>query len=622
MRTRAGWLTLALVVVLSAATPSHAYFLDPARNFDVRLRSYTQTVLMTEGSGPDWPAGGQYHTGTWAGQRNFYNPEFDAKLTDYMGWMGAISPEDFKFRFAWWGFYDPLYDLPDSVFNKNRKNLLARISQSDDPKKESFAFNDENKNPRHIYGSRNRINELYLDYTKGRLFLRVGRQTLSWGESDDIVFLDVTQQFDLTQGAPGFFQDLDEARIPFWALRGTYKLIDNWEWLSSFFGEAYLVPGPIDTTVPTDPIVGGVSPYSPDQDDPEKQIPGAAPLNLRPGLHTVVVSRLPPNTWANTRWGIRFQGVVNRDYTVQTYFYRTFNGAPAPLLTTPSALNLSLTGDPANGGRKLPPTLIDNRGFRVADCFDNTSGARLAKPANPLVSKFGHTPSGRPCSWGWPVTTILERRLESVAGVAASWYSPMVRGVIRTEAEYFKDELAVIPSMNINAASQLPGSSVVNHVPKADYLRGVLGYDTFFFFRPINPSNSITYSAAMHFQWNTSDHVGHHYRNAQTKPGLPASGPSGQTAPDKNFEDAYTWDSLYLTQAFQTDFMHGKLTPRIVILMYTSGIYAFAPDITYRLTDNLLFDLRYMGITAERRSGLATFREHDQVQLRLTFQLN
>ena len=610
MRTWAGWLGLLLATGLVAVSPARAYYLDQSRNFDVRLRTYTQTVIMTEGSGPDWPAEGQYHTGTWAGQRNFYNPEFDAKLTDYMQWMGGISPEDFKFRFAWWGFYDPLYDLPDSVFNKNRKDLLARISKSDNPSRESFSFNDQGVNPRHVYGRQNRINELYVDYTKGRLFLRLGRQALSWGESDDIVFLDVSQQFDLSQGAPGFFEDLDEARIPFWALRGTYKLIDNWEWLSSFFGEAYLVPGPIDTVVPTDPVVGGVSPYSPDQGDPEASVPAA----LRAGLHAVVVSRQPTNSWANTRWGVRFQGVVNRDYTVQTFFYRTFNGQPAPLLT-PGPMDAGFNG-------KFPPTLIDNRGFRVSDCFDNTTGARIAKPTSPILSKFGHTASGRPCSWGWPITTILERRLESVAGVATSWYSPTVRGVIRTEAEYFKDELAVIPSMNLNAATQFPGSSVVNHVPKADFLRGVVGYDTFFFFRPINPSNSFTYSAAMHFQVNLSDHADHHFRWAQTKPGLQAQGPNGTTAPDKNFEDLYTWDNMYFTQALQTDFMHGKLSPRIVGILYTTGIYAFAPDITYRITDNLLFDLRYMGITAERRSNLATFREHDQLQLRLTFQLN
>jgi hypothetical protein len=40
-------------------------------------------------------------------------------------------------------------------------------------------FNDQNKNPRHIYASQNRINELYFDYTHGPFWLRVGRQAIS-----------------------------------------------------------------------------------------------------------------------------------------------------------------------------------------------------------------------------------------------------------------------------------------------------------------------------------------------------------------------------------------------------------------------------------------------------------
>src|SRR4029077_4584399 len=97
----------------------------------------------------------------------------------------------------------------------------------------AFTSTNKNKKARHTYGSRNRINELYLDYKKGPLFLRAGRQSISWGESDDIVFMDRLNAFDLTLGAPGLYQDLDEARIPFYALRATYKVLDNWNWLSS-----------------------------------------------------------------------------------------------------------------------------------------------------------------------------------------------------------------------------------------------------------------------------------------------------------------------------------------------------------------------------------------------------
>src|SRR5207249_4657904 len=178
----------------------------------------------------DWPGNGpntcvvngkesnkcKYSAGDLAQHRNFYYPEFDAKLTDYTPWMhevpglSLVTPDDFRFRFAWWGFYDGLYDYLNGPWNFNRRNLKARESESDNINKESFTFNDQNKNARHIYARRNRINELYLDYKKGPLFLRAGRQSLSWGESDDIVFMDRLNEFDLTLGAPGLYQDLGQ----------------------------------------------------------------------------------------------------------------------------------------------------------------------------------------------------------------------------------------------------------------------------------------------------------------------------------------------------------------------------------------------------------------------------
>src|SRR2546426_7910996 len=104
MRTSTGWLTLGLVLVLWAAPPSQAYFLDKGRNFDVRLRAYSQLGIMTESSETDWPGNGpntcvvngkqstkcRYSAGDLAQHRNFYNPELDAKLTDYTHWMREV----------------------------------------------------------------------------------------------------------------------------------------------------------------------------------------------------------------------------------------------------------------------------------------------------------------------------------------------------------------------------------------------------------------------------------------------------------------------------------------------------------------------------------------------------
>ncbi len=663
MRTVSGWLVLGVAAVLGAVTPSHAYFLDKGRNFDVRLRAYSQLGILTDSAERDWPGNGKntcvvngqestkcsYSAGDLAQHRNFYNPEFDANLTDYMRWTGEvpglslIAPEEFKFRFAWWGFYDGLYDYLNGPWNFNRRNLKSRQSQSDDIRKESFAFNDENKNARHIYGQRNRINELYLDYKKGPLFLRAGRQSISWGESDDIVFMDRLNAFDLTLGAPGFYQDLDEARIPFWALRGTYKIVDSWKWLSSVFGEAFVVPGVVDTTVPIDPMVGGVSPFSPDVADPQLMANdlirrnGFDPRNFQ-GLHLVVVSRQPKQEWDNTRWGVHVTGVVARDYTMQAWFAREFPVAPVPLLTGgPGAFDEGFK-DLAPGLKRVPIQLIDDRGFKTPVCLDNTTN----KPVERRFGRVGHTPAGRTCSWAEPIVTILDRRLESVFGLSSTWYSQMVGGIIRAEAEYFKDEEAFIPNENLNPLSQVPrsilnGKTFVNTVPRTDYLRWLLGYDRFFFFRPLNPSNSFIVVAAIHGETNIFERRERDFRaNGLLKPGkdptafkaLPVCSPVAiaskqcRVAPAKNFEDQKAFDNDYLSIALLTDYMHGRIEPRLVVLAWASGIFGFQPMVTYRYTDNLLFSATYVAIESSRRAILGTFRGHDMAQLRVTFQLN
>jgi len=76
-------------------------------------------------------------------------------------------------------------------------------------------------------------------------------------------------------------------------------------------------------------------------------------------------------------------------------------------LATPGGLNNAKSPSNPNG---IVPIQIDDRGFRVSQC-----------------SKAGFTPDGRPCSKALALVSILERRLESVAGVSASWFSPTVR---------------------------------------------------------------------------------------------------------------------------------------------------------------------------------------------------
>ena len=96
---------LATWLVLSN-TPGLALYVDEGQNFQLRLRTYSRFSVRTEDSDR-----GATNPSTQMGQmvehRNFYNPEFEGKLTPYLpDWLGIFKPDDLSFRVAAWGFYD------------------------------------------------------------------------------------------------------------------------------------------------------------------------------------------------------------------------------------------------------------------------------------------------------------------------------------------------------------------------------------------------------------------------------------------------------------------------------------------------------------------------------------
>jgi hypothetical protein len=612
------------VTALIGVSSSQAFYLDSERRFDFRLRAYSQTAIFAQGSQYDEgavPEAPFFSAGDVLQHRNFYNPEFDAKLTDYTRWIGDVpglsilAPDEFKLRAAAWGFYDGLFDYWNPEWNRQRQQRRVRASQTDSAGAiASRTFSDDGKNLREQLAHDVRLNELYFDYTKGPFFLRVGKQAISWGESDSIALLDANNPFDLRMGAPGFFQDTDEARIPLWTVRSTVKLIDNWKFLSSLFADVYMVPGPIDTTVTVVPTWFG-QPYSAPGNDP--QVANLESRGLGSLLHLVLVDKLPKNEWKETRWGARLTGVLFRDYTVQGWFYRTYQTVPQPLLLGPAGILQA--SNPAN------LSLIDNRGIRVNTCLD-AAGSPVAR----APGAAGRTPAGRRCSWAVPVITQLNRHLESVIGLAGTWYSAMLNGIVRAEAELFLDELAFIPSRNINADVQNPltnpNGRLRNSIPTADYLRWTIGYDRFFFMRALNPANSFIFSGQFNGQWNLSEDGDQDFRNSTTKVRnddfLPQAGPNGERMPDTNWEDQKRFDSLFISAALQTDYLHGKLTPRLVGIFDFRGTFGFTATATYRFTDSFLFTATYLAIASDRLVGLGTFRDRDQFQFRLTYQLN
>jgi hypothetical protein len=146
----------------------------------------------------------------------------------------------------------------------------------------------------------------------------------------------------------------------------------------------------------------------------------------------------------------------------------------------------------------------------------------------------------------------------------------------------------------------------------------------------------------MNGQWNVSARRQRDYRGygiakegkVQATPGrIPGNpacqqpGPNGefsilcQTAPPKNFEDEKKFEH-FANIVLQTDYMHGRLAPRIITLLDVSGIFIFAPSVTYRITDYLLANATFVAIEGSRKFGPGIFRDRDQFQFRMTYQLN
>ncbi len=591
MATFSGWWwVLVLVLGLGPLHAARAVYLDEDQRISLRLRAYSEGSIRLENSQGDTTPSTK--AGQLVQQRNFFNPELEAKLVSFTSWMkgaglGAVAPDALDFRLAAWGFYDGIYDYGAGQFQTQLGRTQAQFFQASNPNK-ILDGTAERDNPRDIFGNQQRVNELYLSYSKGPVFLRVGKQAISWGESDTIALLDQNNPFDLTLGAPGLFEDVDEASIPLWTVRASYSLFDSLGPLSSGLVEAYWVPGDIDTTTALVPPVT-FSPYSAPSKDPQSN----PLLRILQNPTIAIVDQTPGSKMSNSRYGVRVQTVVARDYTVSAWFYTAFNQAPSPVLDT-----------------KAYPALGSPNCVEITD------------PSNPTRKIC------RPF-----LGTELVHSLVPVFGISNTFFSQPLNGIIRMEAEYFNREPAFIPNLNLLIPTIDKNPNLVNcpqgsftrctqfqragQLAHADFLRWETGYDRFFFFRPLNPTNSFVWVTAVVGSYNMDETSRKDFReNGEQKPGT-SSNPQPQPADFVQLQKVEVFGQTHV----QTDYLHGRMTPAITLIGFVRGTYAINPTLQYRWNDSLLFDLNYVHISGMFQS-LGFFRDRDQISMRATYQLN
>lgn len=594
-------------------SPAHAFYLDTTRNFEFRARAYTEAAVAAQTSEPQTkPSRVPFQL---IEHRTFLNPEFEGRVASYL----PFHLDDLSFRLALWGFYDGVYDYGTSQYDRSRRAIQGRLSQGHTltaPVTHTDTLIDTRKiyayQPDPVLGGYGdvpfRVNEAYVNLTQGPLFVRLGRQTISWGESDTIGLLDANNPFNLTMGIPGVFQDIDEARIPLWTARGTLSLFHTWGPFQSGFLEAYLVPGAIDTAVSPPPIPRA-SPYSPPQDDPQSLIAGLIPPDVNDGLVKTALGgiriglydHLPSRSMSNSRYGVRLGGVIAREYTTSLWYYRTFANQPVPRF-----LPLDLSRAPVTrAGARGPTQLI----------------------------------------------TELHHGMVDVFGGSTTWFSEALDGIMRGELEYFVNEPAFIPSRNIPferalrapalrellaaLGQRVPKGKTEGDLPRADMLRFEIGYDRFFFFRPLNPSTSFTWVTAYVGQWNLSEtfsnqdfRFGGQQKLTSTgvRSGANTNGLSLQTIAklhtvDTDFVDLYPYESFFQTH-LETSYLHGRLTPSITAIIGLDGTFVIPVGLNYRFSDSLYVDLKYAAMGGAFTFPAGYFRDRSQLSARITVQLN
>jgi hypothetical protein len=177
------------------------------------------------------------------------------------------------------GVYDSIYDIGDALSHK---------------------FSEQEKEKRKF---EYKLREAYVDLAIPPLSLRIGRQQVTWGETDNFRALDVINPLDLRWHWSR--EAWEDVRIPLWLVRAVYD-IGKFGPLEESFVEAVWIPWDFQrnklTTDPRRPwafIGQGLRTRA------NSVVRGERFYNL----HTTVLDRKPDRALESSQFGIRFKGV-------------------------------------------------------------------------------------------------------------------------------------------------------------------------------------------------------------------------------------------------------------------------------------------------------------------------
>jgi hypothetical protein len=243
-------------------------------------------------------------------QRNLLFLEWRHDLGNVASWLHLNYFLQFRF------FYDSAWDVGPDVLK-------------DDETRRYYLFNN-----------RDQINDLkwdadlflgYLDLAGGPIFVRVGRQVISWGEMTTLRILDGINPTDNTSLAV----DLLERLVPLFMIR-TNLAFEYVGPFSSMSIEGYYIPGKIDNTKGEEIIQGSpiIPPVGRNTIEDLKD-----PLSLGSLMQ---LTQQVEDPYDADRYGVKL-GLMFKGLETNFAYYRAYSDIPVPWLDVPGFQPIYLT---------------------------------------------------------------------------------------------------------------------------------------------------------------------------------------------------------------------------------------------------------------------------------------
>jgi len=526
------------------------------------------------------------------------NHDLGRLIKEGVGPLSLLNDLPFKiksmaYHFTFRGEGDGLYDWgPNEYSTADAFNAFA-AAHGPNPlvsnQREAFVqVNSNRRRLRRLGTDRERLFEAYLETSVGNLFLRTGRQVLSWGETDGFQLLDHINPIDSSFG--GFLVGLDERRVPLDMMRAQYYFGDLGP-VSEVFLEGYAA---IDNKVGYNPGTPAGSPW-------------ALPSLGAPSNDTKTFELAPARTINNTRGGGRLVFNVF-DATFSLAHYYTYFDTPA--------LQVMTSGFPTNNNNK---TLLN--------AFDD--GLPCPK-GNPL------TPDPTNLHCGAPAHVFQTAPKVQVSGLTTTFALPQFYSVVRSELAYFKDEPSFsqgqLDPFLFNLSQPVTTRQQTGGRRLRDSINYVIGIDSNQWIRALNPNQTFLISTQFFYK---------HIRNAGDGPIYNQDGSLNANRSvlpvDLDLKDFFLRGSnvgrlepIFITQPSDqflqtlfigTSYRSGTVNPGLTVFYDWGGAFVYQPAITL-VRDPFRFTMDYSILDAHTYkggSGVSLLKDRDNVQFRVEY---